>query len=834
MPLGWYACTNEKLRSLLAPDPDDPERSSAFKEPLTDYALTNADEAFAEAFTVYTLKGAKSLEPAWRDALERAIRSAGGEMRKAAGPFIGPKGGKWADAAHTIPWKEADQLSGFHEIDHATAVQTIKARIPQRILDGWLRGADRTYKKHFAEAIAGNESVHNATLNILHQQYQTWSGTSVPFADFLRTPIKLYRAGKTPAGEHFSSFTYDRTIAEKFADQYGEAVQTIEVMPKDTYGMINDTAEGEVAVPTKTDASDLFKLGSNVVVNGKTYEVAERVGRRVTVRGQDGKLLAPMDEARLAQLAKTEKSMRKSDDHKYTHREPDGRGGYHYYYDDPKTGARRKLDRTPKHVQFDSKSDDPERWANRDREWAEKTRHVVRDQEKHDGFSIWTENEYRGDTKLIAVADDGTVVGSLFYSPDGDRLLGAVEVRPSARRRGIAGKLYSYGARRSGMKFEPETSPKHPHTPYAAAFWEDARRRGADFVKTEKSMRIISIQDAIRKARKCPTIKSPSNDPALILAASRYVVKSGEHADHKYLERHPDGKGGWHYVYGMQNRPIGSFTVPKGYTSTAAHPAFRHGTVTYDNPLSPDEQRSFELKPIASAEGRKKVIAHGIESLAEYRDEYAELLEEPDGRRMIEPAIRQAFDSLGAHIENHDAAITEVIDSLTAPLEKARKLHRRRDFRGLQISVENQAGSIRHWGNAHASGQTKMKCDYGYIRRTKGVDGDHVDVYVGPYKLAPNVYVIDQLKPPEFVETDEQKVMLGFLTLGDAVAAYQAHYDDPRFLGQVRVLPFGDFRSVRARLSKSWRNGQKRLRRATLQPFAGAARLRGRLRDCAD
>jgi hypothetical protein len=35
-----------------------------------------------------------------RKAMERA------ELRKAGGPFIGPRGGKWADAKHTIPWKD--------------------------------------------------------------------------------------------------------------------------------------------------------------------------------------------------------------------------------------------------------------------------------------------------------------------------------------------------------------------------------------------------------------------------------------------------------------------------------------------------------------------------------------------------------------------------------------------------------------------------------------------------------------------------------------------------------------------------------------------------------
>ncbi len=31
-----------------------------------------------------------------------------GELRKGGGPFIGPRGGKWADAQHTVPWKEPE------------------------------------------------------------------------------------------------------------------------------------------------------------------------------------------------------------------------------------------------------------------------------------------------------------------------------------------------------------------------------------------------------------------------------------------------------------------------------------------------------------------------------------------------------------------------------------------------------------------------------------------------------------------------------------------------------------------------------------------------------
>lgn len=130
-------------------------------------------------------------------------------------------------------------------------------------------------------------------------------------------------------------------------------------------------------------------------------------------------------------------------------------------------------------------------------------------------------------------------------------------------------------------------------------------------------------------------------------------------------------------------------------------------------------------------------------------------------------------------------------------LIKGRKLHYRTEFQGLQISIENQKGSYRNWFDAHAkkSGRTRMKHGYGYIRRTEGTDGDHVDVYVGPNKEAPFAYVVTQMKPPLFAEVDEQKVMLGFDSLVEATHAYHAHYDDPRFLGSVHALPMADFKA---------------------------------------
>jgi len=124
------------------------------------------------------------------------------------------------------------------------------------------------------------------------------------------------------------------------------------------------------------------------------------------------------------------------------------------------------------------------------------------------------------------------------------------------------------------------------------------------------------------------------------------------------------------------------------------------------------------------------------------------------------------------------------------------RLSRRMTFQGLQISIETDKGEKRHWydPHEHKSGTTLMKFPYGYIRRTEGVDGDHVDVYIGPNEEAKNVYVVHQMKAPDFKKFDEDKCMLGFDTLEDAKKAYLAHYNDTRFLGSITIMPFEEFK----------------------------------------
>lgn len=134
----------------------------------------------------------------------------------------------------------------------------------------------------------------------------------------------------------------------------------------------------------------------------------------------------------------------------------------------------------------------------------------------------------------------------------------------------------------------------------------------------------------------------------------------------------------------------------------------------------------------------------------------------------------------------------------------AYKLQGRTTFQGLSISIENRKGSVRRWYDPHGKekGSTKMHFAYGYIRRTEGTDGDHVDVYIGPQADASHAFIVDQMKKPEgdikkdgkpWTKFDEQKVMLGFPSAAAAKAAYLKQYDDPRFFGTMKAMPMSEF-----------------------------------------
>lgn len=119
-----------------------------------------------------------------------------------------------------------------------------------------------------------------------------------------------------------------------------------------------------------------------------------------------------------------------------------------------------------------------------------------------------------------------------------------------------------------------------------------------------------------------------------------------------------------------------------------------------------------------------------------------------------------------------------------------------RDFAGIEVNVENSAGTERVGVNGKGKEwRTKMKYDYGFVCSIKGTDGDALDVYLGPDQKAKNVYVVHQVDP-DTGAADEDKCMLGFDSEERAKKEYLAHYDSPKFFGSMTVVPFAEFKKI--------------------------------------
>ncbi len=127
---------------------------------------------------------------------------------------------------------------------------------------------------------------------------------------------------------------------------------------------------------------------------------------------------------------------------------------------------------------------------------------------------------------------------------------------------------------------------------------------------------------------------------------------------------------------------------------------------------------------------------------------------------------------------------------------KIARLDSKRTFRDLEIDIETNKGSYRHWRDPHdgSAGKTLMLFPYGYIRKTKGMDGEAIDCFIGPNENAPNVYVVLTNRPPDFKREDEQKCMLGFSTADEAKRAFQAHYQKEGFFREMRTFPYETFK----------------------------------------
>lgn len=118
---------------------------------------------------------------------------------------------------------------------------------------------------------------------------------------------------------------------------------------------------------------------------------------------------------------------------------------------------------------------------------------------------------------------------------------------------------------------------------------------------------------------------------------------------------------------------------------------------------------------------------------------------------------------------------------------------------GLDISIENPRGSFRSGVADGKPWKSRLPNHYGYIRKTEGGDGQHVDCYIGPHLKSPHVFVIDQHHLEGGKPFDEHKCFIGFGSEKQAREAYHRAFSDGR--GKDRI---GHIEALSVPMFKLW------------------------------
>lgn len=99
-------------------------------------------------------------------------------------------------------------------------------------------------------------------------------------------------------------------------------------------------------------------------------------------------------------------------------------------------------------------------------------------------------------------------------------------------------------------------------------------------------------------------------------------------------------------------------------------------------------------------------------------------------------------------------------------------------WKGRDISIETAKGMERS-GTAPDGSKwsVTMPADYGRIKGTVGMDGEQIDIYVGPKPESDRIFIVDQVDL-DTGKPDEHKVIAGVETLDEAKLLYDSGFSD--------------------------------------------------------
>ena len=150
-------------------------------------------------------------------------------------------------------WKEArQQFYKFEpvELTKEDAINIIREKIPDNLLEGWFRKGDSEYKPLLEQAVMSDDEIRNAALNIMWSNFKEFSGKDIGFKEFLNSEIPMYRGKNSENYTEYDdllSFSFDPKIAEKF----GKYVLETLIKPIETIGSLQTTGEAEALVYRK-------------------------------------------------------------------------------------------------------------------------------------------------------------------------------------------------------------------------------------------------------------------------------------------------------------------------------------------------------------------------------------------------------------------------------------------------------------------------------------------------------------------------------------------------------------------------------------------------------
>ena len=262
-----------------------------------------------------------------------------------------------------------------------------------------------------------------------------------------------------------------------------------------------------------------------------------------------------------------------------------------------------------------------------------------------------------------------------------------------------------------------------------------------------------------------------------------------------------------------------------GFDNGSVFPIFKQEYVNDAEPASPEEIDSY-MRSLGFKQTGEAAYSNGDVVISDLRPR--NVLKDTDGDLYVVDADFKKEDAVsfeaspispGENVldyaerisrekEMHD--VRQSVDTNPTDAQKEagnyKKGHIKLD--GYDITIENPKGSERSGTDAKGGKwSVTMNNDYGYIRGTQGVDGDHIDVFLSDDPTTGNVYVIDQVK--EDGSFDEHKVMYGFGSALAAKRAYLSNYSKGwNGLGKITQVSKDEFRK--------WVNSSRR----KTKPFA--------------